>query len=36
MATGKGKKKIFFHLYIYENELIIYLLKSYEESQLIF
>ena len=27
---------IFFSIYIYENELIIYLLKSYEENQPIF
>ena len=35
MATGKRKKKIFFpsiyiYIYIYENERIISLLKSYE------
>ena len=37
----KENKNIFFHLfffsiYIYENEPIIYLLKSYEENQPIF
>ena len=37
----KASKNIFFHLFffsicIYENELIIYLLRSYDENQYIF